>query len=50
MENLDPPPTKSKVGKYVFFPLHVALSLIWGEGGGGGGDGSSFYSLQDGTL
>ena len=37
MENPDPPPPKSKMGKWRVFALRAASSLIWGGGGGGGG-------------
>ena len=48
MENLDPPPPKSKMGKWRISALRAASSLIWG-GGGAGGRGFSvpFYFVQD---
>ena len=33
MENLDPPPPKSRMGKWRVFALRLPSSLIWGDGG-----------------
>ena len=35
MKNLDPPPPKSRMGKWCVFALRAPSSLIWGGGGGG---------------
>ena len=34
MENLDPPPPKSRMGKWRVFALRAASPLIWGGDGG----------------
>ena len=34
MKNLDPPPPKSRMGKWCVFALRAPSSLIWGGGGG----------------
>ena len=46
MENLDPPPPKSRIGKWRVFALRVASSLIWG----GWGFAVPFYFVQDCNL
>ena len=46
MENLDPPPPKSRMGKWRVFALRAASPLIWG-GGGGWGFAVPFYFVQD---
>ena len=33
MENLPPPPSKSRMGKWRVLALRAASSLIWGDGG-----------------
>ena len=43
MENLDPPPPKSKMGKWRISALRAASSVIWGGGGGGGGGGGFLF-------
>ena len=43
MENLDPPPPKSRMGKWRVFALRAASSFIWG----GWGFAIPFYFVQD---
>ena len=46
MENLDPPPPKSRTGKWHAFALRSASSLIWG----GWGFAVPFHFVQDCNL